>query len=56
MIKILDENDKQEIEQRIGKLSHEIDALKNSQNYVDDDGYLVLGSTTTIDSDGYINL
>lgn len=40
----------------ISKLSGEIANLKNSENYVDDDGYLVLGSNTTIDTDGYINL
>ena len=40
----------------IENLSKEIDALKHSGNYVDEEGYLVLGSATTIDTDGYINL
>lgn len=40
----------------ISQLFSEIENLKNSENYVDDDGYIVLGSSTTIDADGYINL
>lgn len=46
------------VTKEMNRLSEEIDDLKNgaSGNYVDEEGYLVLGSATTIDTDGYINL
>jgi hypothetical protein len=44
------------VTKEVNRLSEEIDDLKNSENYIDADGYLVLGNSTTIDTDGYINL
>lgn len=44
------------VQAEIAQLKNDLDELKNSENYVDDEGYLVLGSTTIVDSDGYICL
>lgn len=40
----------------VTQLKSDLEELKNSENYVDDEGYLVLGSTTIVDSDGYVHL
>ena len=42
--------------EEVSQLKSDLDELKNRENYVDDEGYIVLGSTTTVDSDGYIHL
>lgn len=47
---------KEVIDSKFTEANGKLNELKNSENYVDDEGYLVLGSATTIDSDGYIRL
>ena len=49
-------SDLDKLETDVTNVKDALNELKNSENYVDDEGYLVLGSTTTIDSDGYIRL